>query len=300
MVGRVGTGDYQYEVVEDWPQIPGSWIFSDVAVDSRGRVYTAVRRPGYPQVKGGAILTFEAAGGFVESWGQDTLEVPHGLWISDDDQLYHADAGDHTVRKYTTSGELLQTLGTPGEIGPPGEPFNRPCRAKLSASGDLYVADGYGQNRVHRMTSEGDIITSWGHGDPVYSTKVGKAATDPGGFNLPHDVTVGDDDRVYVMDRENNRCQVFDNDGAFITEWKDMGYPCDSLIDTNGVMHIVGGGEPGVRLMDLEGQEIGRWTNAEFPGLFSGGPHGMWIDPDESVYIAEVGVENGFHKYARV
>ena len=43
---------------------------------------------------------------------------------------------------------------------------------------------------------------------------------------MPHDVTVDDDDRVYVMDRENHRCQVFDNDGAYIAEWKGMGYPC--------------------------------------------------------------------------
>ena len=296
---RIGTGKFQYELVEDWPQIPGSWIFSDVAVDSIGRVYTAVRNPGYPQVKGGAILTFEPDGGFVGSWGEATVEVPHGLWISDDDHLYHADCGDHTVRKYTTSGEILQTLGNPGKIGAPGEPFNRPCRAMCSAAGEIYVADGYGQNRVHRLTAGGDVITSWGHGDPVYSTKVGKPATGPGGFNLPHDVTV-DDDRVYVMDRENNRCQVFDNDGVFIAEWKDLGYPCDSFIDTDGMMHIVGGGEPGVRIMSLDGREIGRWTNAEFPGLFSGGPHGMWIDSEQSIYIAEVGVENEFHKFVRI
>ena len=81
---------------------------------------------------------------------------------------------------------------------------------------------------------------------------------------------------------------------------KGMGYPCDSVIDTNRVMHIVGGGEPGVRLMNLDGKEVGRWTNAEFPGLFAAGPHGMWIDADESVYIAEVGAENEFHKFARV
>ena len=30
------------------------------------------------------------------------------------------------------------------------------------------------------MTTGGDVITSWGHGDPVYSTKVGKPATGPG------------------------------------------------------------------------------------------------------------------------
>ncbi len=295
----IGTGEYQYRQAANWPNIPGSWIFSDVAIDKNGNAYAAVRYPGYPKIKGGAILKFDPDGSFIEAWGENTFDVPHGLWISNDEELYLADSGDHTIRKFETSGKLLQTLGTPGKAGLDGNPFNRPCRAKISSSCDLYVADGYGHNRVHRMSLGGDVITSWGYGDPVYSTKIGKAATGPGGFNLPHDVTIDDDDQVYVMDRENHRCQVFDNTGNYITQWENIGYPCDSFIDTNKVMHIVGGGEPGVRLMSLEGREVGRWTNNEFPGLFTG-PHGMWIDAEESVYIAEVGVQNKLRKFIRI
>ena len=43
-------------------------------------------------------------------------------------------------------------------------------------------------------------------------------ATEPGKFNLPHDVHIAPDAVVYVMDRENLRWQTFDLDGEFITE----------------------------------------------------------------------------------
>ena len=43
MKERFGVGDYQYELVEDWGQFPGSGVVSDVATDSEGRVYACVR-----------------------------------------------------------------------------------------------------------------------------------------------------------------------------------------------------------------------------------------------------------------
>ena len=54
-------------------------------------------------------------------------------------------------------------------------------------------------------------IVVWGGGDPVFIQKfrgepvTGRVATEPGKFNLPHDVHVTPDSRVYVMDRENRR-----------------------------------------------------------------------------------------------
>ena len=38
MAIRVGVGDYQYEVAEDWGQWPGDGTAADVATDSQGRV----------------------------------------------------------------------------------------------------------------------------------------------------------------------------------------------------------------------------------------------------------------------
>ena len=286
---RFGVGNYQYEAVAGWAKLRKSYVVSDVATDSRDRVYVAVRDIPYPQVTTGAILVFDRDGNFLNSWGEDLFTVPHGIWISDEDEIYFVDCNDHTVRKYSTSGELLMTLGVKDRTGAPGTPFNRPCRAVLSRSGDIFVADGYGQDRVHRLSPDGEVVCSWG-----------ESGDGPGQFNLPHDVTVDRNDRVYVMDRTNNRCQVFESDGTYITEWRDIAGPNDAVIDGDDVMHIAEG-RTGMLLMGLDGAVIGRWgENGSGPGQIEGGLHGLWIDRHGDLYTAEVGAEDRLTKYARV
>ena len=287
---RFGVGNYQYEAVPGWGKLPKSCVVSDVACDSNDRVYVAVRDVPYPGVSSGAILVFDREGSFLRSWGEDLFTTPHGMWISDTDEIYFADSADHTVRKYSTSGDLLMTLGTKDVPGAEGAPFNRPCRAVLSQSGDIFVADGYGQNRVHRFTSSGELICSWG-----------ASGTGPGQFDLPHDVTVDRHDRVYVMDRSNKRCQVFTSNGEYITEWGDIAGPNDAVIDDDDVMHIPLGGGRGIQLMSLEGEVVGRWgEQGSEPGEFLGAPHGLWIDRHGDLYVAEVNAGNRLQKYARV
>ena len=43
-----------------------------------------------------------------------------------------------------------------------GEPFNRPTDIAIASDGSLYIADGYGNARIHHFTATGDLIRSWG------------------------------------------------------------------------------------------------------------------------------------------
>ncbi len=289
MSTKVGFDSYRYELVEGWPKLPRSGVASDVAIDSRGRAYVALREWPYPEVSGGAVLVFDKNGNRLESWGEDLYTTPHGIWISPEDEIFVVDSSDHTVRKYAPSGELLMTLGAKDRPGVPGAPFNRPTRAVLSPSGEIFVGDGYGQNRVHRFSADGEHITSWG-----------SDGTGPGQFDLPHDVTVDSDNRVYVMDRENDRCQVFDVDGNYITEWPNVPGPNDAVIDDDGIMHIATGHD-GIHVMSLDGKLLGTWNErGEAPGQFRGYPHGIWMDSAGDVYVAEVGADRAIQKFARV
>ncbi len=101
-----GSGDYRYEVVEGWGQIPQLGLASAIACDSQDRVYVFNRSPNP------AMLVFERDGKFIGSWGEDIFKAPHGIWISPDDEIYTTDTDDHTVRRFSLSGELLQTWGT--------------------------------------------------------------------------------------------------------------------------------------------------------------------------------------------
>ena len=55
--------------------------------------------------------------------------------------------------------------------------------------------------------------------------KWGRPGTDPGEFNLPHNITCDDGGWVYVADRENHRVQVFDGNGRYETQWNNMHRP---------------------------------------------------------------------------
>ena len=107
------------------------------------------------------------------SWGEGSLPDAHGMFIDSEDNLYMPVKNSHVVLKYTSDGSLLMTLGTwdqPSDTGWSGNyldtvawaagPFNSPADVALAPNGDLYVADGYGNARVHRFTADGKLLRS--------------------------------------------------------------------------------------------------------------------------------------------
>ena len=110
----LGSGEHRYRVVENWAKLPDGWEFRDVAavaVDSKDRVYV-FNRGQHP------MMVFERDGTFVRSWGEGLFGRAHGLHIDSDDTLYCTDDGDHTVRKITTEGKVLLTIGVPNQPAP--------------------------------------------------------------------------------------------------------------------------------------------------------------------------------------
>lgn len=184
-------------------------LISAVATDSAGNVLVLSRAPK------GVLHRFDPEGNWLGDW-DFSFSSPHGLWVGPDDRVFITDTQDQVVRIFDSSGTVVQTIGTPGMVGAPGEPFDQPTRAVQGPSGDIYVSDGYGQNWVHRFNSEGDLIVSWGgEGDG------------PGEFQTPHSLWIDGDERVYVVDRANGRVQVFDNVGTVLAIWNGFQFPHD-------------------------------------------------------------------------
>jgi DNA-binding beta-propeller fold protein YncE len=284
----VGSGNFQYSVVEGWGQGPEGRPFGGVvpavATDSQDRVYIARRKPP-------AILVYDREGRFLTAWGEDILQSPHSVWISAEDRVYVVDVDDHTVRIFTTEGELLTMLGRPGQIGPPGMPFNRPTWAALSPAGELFVSDGYGQHRVHRFAGDGTLLSSWG-----------EPGSGPGQFTLPHGIRVDSRGRVLVLDREtNHRLQIFDVEGTFLGEWTDLEGPNDLYIDQDDKVYVAEGRHR-ISVFNLDGELLARWgEKGEAPGQFADSPHGIWVDSQGGLYVAEVPrLPNRLQKFTRV
>jgi len=300
-----GDGDYQYELVEGWAKWPEGWCngVSGVSVDSQDRVY-ASSNWSLPSTSDHPVMVFDREGNLLSSWGNVFSQAHGRCYIALDGSIYCADRGNHTVCKFTPEGKLLQVLGNkdqPSDTGDVeadkvsydtvkrgGPPFNKPTSVALSSSGEIYVSDGYGNARVHKFTSDGKLLFSWGEpGDA------------PGEFRLSHAVFVDKYDRVWVADRENNRIQIFNAQGKFLSQWTDVICPADLCIDDQGTVYVSELRGLRVSIFTLDGRLLARWgsqgQNKE-TDLFVA-PHGIAVDSRGDLYIGEVA--NTFAKVDR-
>ena len=186
---------------------------SAVAADKQGEVYVFQRGP-----KADPIVVFDAKGKYLRSWGRDKAGKSmfgnaHGMRVDPDGNLWVTDNGDHQVFKFTRDGKLLLTLGIKGKAATDSKTFNRPTDIAFHPNGQhVYVSDGYGNARVMKFTKDGKYVLDWGrHG------------TKPGEFNTVHSVAVDSGGTVYVSDRENNRIQIFDDNGKFLRMFTHLG-----------------------------------------------------------------------------
>ena len=282
-----GFGDCQYRVVEGWGKGPEGrrlGIVSSIATDAQDRVYVIDREPNP------AIVVFDRDGRLLDVWDQDFLKVPHSIWIGPDDRVLITDCQTHLVYECTLAGTVVQTWGTRDEPGAPGKPFNQPTWAVFAPWGDLYVADGYGQNWMHRFSANGDLLNSWGG-----------TGSEPGQFDTPHCVKIDPRERVLVIDRGNQRIQVFDKAGALLDVWSDVLSGNELVIDANDIIHLAEA-ENRVSLLDLDGKVLGRWgEKGDAPGQFVEALHGAWMDSHEDFYICEVPfTPNRLQKFERI
>ena len=287
-----GTGKYTYQLVDNWAKLAEGESFFDVGgicIDKEDRVFV-LNRSAHP------VMVFDRGGNLLMSWGEGGFNRPHGCCISPDGAIYCTDDKNHTVTEYTPEGKLLKTLGTkdkPSDTGyrevpdvfemiasikRGGPPFNRPTGVAVSPSGDIYIADGYGNARVHKFSPDGTLLLSWGEPGPA-----------PGQFRLPHSIRVDRQNRVWLVDRENSRIQIFDDKGKFITQWTDLFRPTDVFIDDEGAIYISELCKR-ISIFAIDGKLLSRWGNEGHDvndPLFVA-PHAIAVDSNGDIYVGEV------------
>lgn len=291
MTTNVGSDRFTYEALTAWQRLPEGMTLHEtpgVAVNSKDQVYVLTRNTANP------VLVFDRDGALLATFGEGIFtERAHGITVDPDDMVYCTDDGTHTVTKFSPEGELLLTIGTPGQAAPrwSGAPFCRPTQAAVSHhTGHIYISDGYGNARVHRYTPDGRHAHSWG-----------EPGIDAGQFMIPHNIAVDRDDRIYIADREAHRVQVFDADGAFLAMWNNVHRPCGLTVGPDGNIYIGelnGGGLvqdcPGyghrISIYQPDGTLLARFGDpeeGEQPGQFIA-PHGVAVDSRGDVYVGEV------------
>lgn len=296
-----GLGTHpEYRVVHGWPVLPEGEVLGSVAgvgVDSRGNVFvfhragrtwphsdvlelTPISRP--------TLDVFDGHSGvLIKRWGENLFAMPHGLTIDAHDNVWLTDVALQQVYKFSPEGQLLLTLGERGVAGADTAHFNRPTAVAVSGDGSFYVSDGYKNTRVMKFSADGKFLFQWG-------TK----GAGPGQFDLPHWVALDAAGRVYVADRANQRVQVFDSGGHYLTQWagKQFGRPYAIAIDKHGKVYIADGGDQPEGTPDRSAwvlalsdgtplSRVGRFGN--YDGQFEMA-HSIAVDAEGSVYVGDI------------
>ena len=291
-----------------------------VATNSKGDIFV-FERTGHPSASMGGsrtfaesgptkLLEFGPTGTFIREIGKTiyAFSVAEQVRIDREDNIWAVDAYSGTVMKFNPTGsKILMLLGRkPESINVPEEPppaprnggqpgagrpqdvFGYPADVAWDAAGDIFVADGIGENtRIAKFTKEGVFIKSWG-----------SKGTGQGEFADVHSLAVDAQGNVYAADAGNHRIQVFDNDGNFKTEITDVGAPAALCLTTgahpylyssnsNPVDDIDSGGE--IYKLELDGTVVGKFGRAgKLPKEF-GTVNEIDCRTPNQLYVAEIG-----------
>jgi DNA-binding beta-propeller fold protein YncE len=318
-----------YRIVEGWAQLPNGRAMGavgKVAIDPDGRRLWAVVRcerledparfgDECRDSKTDSVLQFSPEGKVLKSFGGGMFIWPHGLdvdkegnvWVTDavaSNRIPKGDKRGHVVVKFSPEGKVLLTLGTQGEAGTDAKHFNSPSDVAVAANGDVFVADGHGNdgnNRVVRFAKDGTFIKAWG-----------KSGWAPGEFHQLHAIAIDSRGRIFVGDRGNNRIQIFDQDGKSLTvPWTQFGKPSGIAFDAKDQIYVADsesddvqnpGWEEGIRIGDAKSG----WINAFImfpwgdPRTTAGnGAEFVAVDRDGNVYGGEPAPKR-LQKYTRV
>ena len=225
---------------------------------------------------------------------------PHGATVDHEGNLRIADARGngvigHQVIKFSQEGEILMTLGRKGVGGSGPNLLHSPNDVVIDPNdGDIFVVDSHRRglnNRVIHYDANGVFIKEWG-----------SKGSGQGQISEPHTIAMDSRGRLFVGDRENNRIQIFTQDGEFIDEWRQFGRPSGIFITPDDRIYVAdseSGPDTGAgELVDImKGIRIGSANDGSVESFIEdmeplrddhSGAEGVGVDHNGNVYGAVV------------
>ena len=156
--GLPGSGPYR--LVENWPQMPPDdprfGTMSGVAVDDDGVIYGLNRDRG-------TVWMWDKSGRYLGDWGPGVTVFSHDMeYDRHEGVIWVADRDAHLVKKYSLDGDLLMTIGHYEEPGDSVGHFNGPSDMVVAENGDIFVSDGYWNQRIMKFNKDGRYLAQMG------------------------------------------------------------------------------------------------------------------------------------------
>jgi len=296
--------------VANWVKLPPGRpqlgnMHGDIAVSAKGEVFVSVQDPAAP------VQVFAQDGSFIRSLTAAPADL-HGFVINrdaDGEFLYGVSLRGQTVVKMTLEGGVVMTIGSssfPDALKVRNARSNQLAllltSVAVAGNGDLYVADGYASDFIHRFDRRGAYITSFGGKAPPFS------------FNTLHKLAVDtrfEPPRLIATDRANNRVVHLSLAGDFLgIVAQDLLLPAAVVLD--GDRAIVGELNGRVSILDKAGKvverlgantEAGIGTNklppAEWRPGFVLSPHGVAVNDRGDLFVSEFNLFGRVHRFDR-
>jgi DNA-binding beta-propeller fold protein YncE len=293
-----------YRTMRDWGELPAGMMWAAVtAVEPApdGAIYV-IHRCFANSCAGRTeppILKYDPKGKLLKTWGAGMFIFPHGATVDRDGNLWVTDArGEngkgHQVFKFSSDGQVLMTLGKTGIGGSGPDLFYEPTDVVIAPSGDIFVTDSHRNgknNRVVKFSPAGKYIKEWG-----------KKGSGPGEISEPHTIAIDSRGRLFVGDRENNRIQIFDQDGTHLAEWRQFGRPSGIAITSDDTIYVTDsesgpdtgareltGIKKGIRIGSArDGKVVAFIEDSESTVADHSGAEGVGVDAQGNVYGAVV------------
>jgi DNA-binding beta-propeller fold protein YncE len=266
----------------------------------------------------------------LKAFGNGLLVFPHGMHVDKDGNVWVTDGQDnaprpargagrggaaaggarptptpgpgagatkgHQVFKFSPDGKVLLTIGKPGGSVAPGECCFQPNDVITSPDGRfIYVAEGHASTpnwtaKVMKFDSNGKFIKEWG-----------KWGSGDGEFDQPHALAFDSKGLLYVGDRNNNRVQVFDQDGNFKDKFYQFSRPSGIYIDKNDNLYVADSESKsvsrnhqdwkrGIRIGSLKDKKVTAFIpDPDENATGTSAAEGVVVDSRGIVYGAEVG-----------
>ncbi|HVO82441.1 MAG TPA: 6-bladed beta-propeller [Terriglobales bacterium] len=247
-----------------------------IAFDSKGLVYVADQRVG-------AVFIFNTETRDVQlirNKYEATFGLINGVAIDDGDRLFVSDGKLHRVLIFDPNHKVQGQI-TEGLVDPVGLAIDNENRF-------LYVVDTQQDQVIVYDADTLKLLRRIGTGGKDHWL------TDPGDFAAPSNVALDKDGNVYVTDTLNNRVEIFDADGNFISWFGKHGdgpgyfaRPKGIAIDCDGHIWVADEMQDRVQVFDRQGQLLAFFGgHGNYPGTFAA-LTGIAIDKQNRVFTTE-------------